>query len=122
MVLGRNIVRHGGWFRPGMDGESELVMVDGEDLLGLEVEDDFLEVLGGGVDIFPIGIVLSVFQERQVHGAETIVYLGKAFVVASVAADIDLTTFSFDHERRPERLITFAQQSVAKMPTWQAGN
>ena len=62
VVFGCNIVCHGGRFVPWMDGQSELVMVDGEDLFGLEVHDNLFEVFRHGVDIFPIGVVLTVFQ------------------------------------------------------------
>ena len=91
-----------------MDGKGELVMVNGENLLGLEVENDFFEVFGRSVDIFPIGVVLSVLQERQINRSEAFVYLSKTLVIASVTADIDLTTTRFDHERCPERLIALA--------------
>lgn len=67
----------GGGFGPGMDGKSELIVVDGEDLLGLEIQDNFFEIFGRRVDIFPIGIVLTVFQESKVNRAKPLVYLSK---------------------------------------------
>ena len=111
-----------GGFGPGMDGKSKLIVVDGEDLTGLEVEDDLLEVGGRSVDIAPRGIILTVFQEREVHGTETLVNLAKAHIIASVAAYIDLTTGGFDQERRPKRLIRFAEETITKMSAGQTGN
>ena len=83
-------------------------MVDGEDLLGLEVHDNLFEVFRRGVDIFPIGVVLPVFQQRQINCSEAFVYFREALIVASVTANIDLTTSRFDHERCPECLISLS--------------
>lgn len=95
-MLGGDIVGYGGRLRPRMDGQSELVMVNGEYLFGLEVENDFLKVCGRSVDIFPTGIVLPVFQECQINGTEALVYLSKALVIASIATYIHLAAGSFD--------------------------
>ena len=83
-------------------------MVNGEDLFGLEIQDDLFEVFGRGVDIFPIGIVLPVFQKCKVNRSKAFVYLSKTLIVASVTSDIDLATTGFDYERCPECLVALA--------------
>lgn len=100
-MLGCNVVCRAIRFEPRMDGKSELVMVNGEDLLGLEIQDDFFEVLRRRVDIFPISVVLTIFQESKVNRAKPLVYLSKTLVISSVAADIDHTSTGFDHKRCP---------------------
>ena len=91
-----------------MDRKGELVMVDGEDLLGLEVKNNFFEIFRRSVDIAPIGIVLTVFQESKVNRAKPLVYLSKTLVIAAVSSDIDLASAGFDQERSPECLIPLA--------------
>ena len=61
-MFSRYVVYYAVRLVPRMNGQSEFVMVDGEDLLGLEIKDDFLKVFRRGVDIFPIGIVLPILQ------------------------------------------------------------
>ena len=108
IIFRYNFVCYGRWFRPRMNGQGEFVMVDDEDLLGLEIQNDFFEVFRRSVDVFPIGIVLSVLQDRQINSPAAFVYLRKKLVISSVSADIDLASSGFHHKRCPQRLITFA--------------
>ena len=93
-----DFVCHAIRFVPWVDRQRELVVVDSEDLLSLEVQNNFFEVFRRGVYIFPTGIVLPIFQERQIHSTKVFVYLAEALVVASVTADIDLTSAGFDQK------------------------
>ena len=100
-MFGCNIVRHAVWFGPSVRGESELMVMNSEILLGLEIQDNFFKVFGCSVDVFPIGIVLTVFQECEINSSEMLMYLTKALIITAVATDIDLTFSGFYHERCP---------------------
>ena len=104
-MFGGNMLRHAVRFVPRVHGKGVLVMMDGEDLPRLQIKDGFFEVFGHGVDISPVGVILSVFQESEVDSAKPFLYLLKTLVIASVAADIDLSASCFYQERSPERLV-----------------
>ena len=108
-VLGCYLMRHAIRLIPWMDRQSKLVMVNRKDLLGLEVEYDFLKVFRRGMDITPVFVILPVLEKSEVDSAKTLMYLAKALVIASIAAYIDFATDGFHHERCPECLIALAQ-------------
>ena len=99
-------------FGPGVLGESELVVMDGEDRFGLQIQYGVLQIFGGGVNQRPVVVVLPVFQKRQIDLSELLSDTFETSVIASVAADINLAVPIFDHERCPERLIACSQQTI----------
>ena len=92
-------------FVPRVFGESELVMMDGEDGFGIEVPYGAFQTFGRGVYQRPVAVILPVLQKCQIDLSELFVHTFETTVIASIAADIDLATVGLDHERSPKRLI-----------------
>ena len=95
-------------FGPGVFGESELVVMDGEDGFGIEIDDGKFQTFRRGVNQRPVVVVLSVFEQCQINLSKLFADSLETTVIASVAADIDLATTIFNHELSPERLIATA--------------
>ena len=95
-------------FGPGVFGEGELVMMDGEDGFGLQIQDGVLQTFGSGVNQRPVVVILPVFEQRQIDLSKLFADALETTVIASIAADIDLATAIFNHERSPKRLIATA--------------
>ena len=58
-----NLLGYPVWLFPGMNGKRKLVMMDGKNMLGLQVKDGFLKVLRHGMNISPIRVVLAILKE-----------------------------------------------------------
>ena len=115
MVFCSDIMCHAVGFVPRVHSKGILVVVDGEDLFGMEVKEDLFKVLGRSVNIFPVRVILSIFKESEFNRAETFVYVLEAFVVTAVASNIDFATAGFNHEGSPKRLVSFAQKTIGEM-------
>ena len=95
-MSGGKVVRYAIRLIPRVHGKGILVMVDGEDLLDLQIKDDFFEVVRHSVDIAPVFVVLPVLEEGKIDRPEAFVNLLEPFVVASVAAHIHFSAGIFD--------------------------
>lgn len=95
-MFGSNTMHYTIRLIPRVHGKGILVMVDGEDLLGLQIKDDFFEVFRRSVDIAPVFVVLSVLKEGKIDRSEAFVNLLEPFVVASVTAHIHFSAGIFD--------------------------
>ena len=93
---------------PGVHGKGELVVVNGEELLWLEVEYHFLQVVGRCMDVSPVVVILTVLKESEVNRAEAVIDLAEMLAVSAVTAYIDLTMTVIDEERSPKSLIALA--------------
>ena len=112
VVLSGNGVRHAVGFGPGVFGEGELVVVDGEDRFGIEVQDGLFQALGRGVDVSPVGVILTVFENRHINLAELLADTPKPTVIASVTTDVNFATAFFHEKRGPESLVATTKQTI----------
>ena len=58
-----DVVRHTVRLIPRMLGKGEFVVVDGEHLLRLQVQNGLFQTFGCGMNIFPVFVILSVFED-----------------------------------------------------------
>ena len=115
IVSGSNVACHAIRLVPRVHSKGILIMVDGKDLFGLKIKYDFFEVSRHGVNIAPVFVILAVLQEGEIDLSETFADLVKAFIVASIATNIDFAVARFYHKGSPKRLIAFAQETIREM-------
>ena len=73
-------------------------------------------LFGEHVVVAPVFVVLPVFQQGEVDGAEAAADVGKVAAVAAVARKINLVPLGLQHEARPQGFVEIAHAAAAVVP------
>ena len=104
------LLNFGEGFVPGVAREGEFAVVHGDDDARRKVADDAVELLGEGVDVFPVFVILAVFDHCYVDAGEPPAYFGEVRAVSAVASDI-CGCAALEHERCPECRVLSEESS-----------
>ena len=95
------------WLVPRVLCQGVFGVVNGDNLTGVQVGGFLAQLLGQGVDAFPLLVVLAVFKDGQVYIRVIFPYFFEMRSVAAVAADEDVAVRGVQQKRCPKGVVAF---------------